>query len=113
VDDLSSLILLLLRKSPLFLVLIGGLIFAVIRWKRHRRTSLLASIGISVYLLSILVVSSTYYVVPGLLERMHISMATQVFTVIQIIDDLVYSGVLILLIGAAFSERPSKSVISA
>lgn len=109
-NDLSSLMFVLLRKSPLLLVLLGGLIFAVIRWKRHRRTSLFASIGICLYVIEIFALSIVYYLLPGLLGRMNISMSSQVFTVIQIVDDFVYGGILILLMAAAFSERPPKTV---
>ena len=111
-NDLWSLILLLLRKSPLLLVLVGSFIFAVVRWKRHPRTSLFASIGIGLYVIQIFVLSIVYYLLPGLLVRMNIFMNSRVYTVIQIVDDLVYGVVLILLLVAAFSERSPKAAIN-
>jgi hypothetical protein len=107
-DDLSSLLLLLARKSPLILVLLAGLACAVIRWRRHPRASLLASIGITLYIIDIFVISVVYYVLPGQLSRIQISISSQIYMVIQILDDLVYSAILILLVSAAFSERPPK-----
>jgi hypothetical protein len=111
-NDLSSLLFLLLRKSPLLLVLMGGLVFAVVRWKRHPRTSLFASIGIGLYVIEIFVMSIVYYILPSVLVGMHIFMSNRVFTVIQVVDDFVYGGILILLVAAAFSERAPKSVIN-
>lgn len=107
-DDLSSLLLLLARKSPLILVLLAGLAFAVIRWRRHPRASLLASIGVILYIIDIFVMVAIYQLLPGQLSRIQVSIGSQIYMVIQILDDLVYSAILILLVSAAFSERPPK-----
>ncbi len=107
-NDLSSLLLFLLRKLPLLLVLLAGLGIAVIRWKRHPRVSLFASIGISLYIIEIFVMATVYYLLPGQMSRMGVSMGSHVFTVIQIVEEFLYSGILILLVAAAFSERAPK-----
>lgn len=108
--NLWSLLSLLARKSPLLLVLMGGLVFAIVRWQRHPRTSLLASIGIGLYITQIFALSTVYYILPDVLLGMHISMSSTVFTVIQVVDDFVFGGVLILLLAAAFSQRAPKPV---
>ena len=106
-NDLSSLLWLLLRKLPLVLVLLAGLGFAVIRWKQHPRASLFASIGIVLYIIEIFVMATVYQLLPGQLSQMHFSMST-LFSVIRIVEDFFFSGILILLVTAAFSERTPK-----
>jgi hypothetical protein len=105
-DDLSSLIFALLRKTPLLLVLFAGLLVALIRWKRHPRTSLLASIGLVLYIIEIFLFTIVYYLLSG------VWMGSSAFSVIQVVDDFIYAGILILLISAAFSQRIPKTVIN-
>ena len=109
-DDFQSFLFFLLRKTPLILVLLAGLLFAIVRWKRHPRVSLLATIGLGFYLVEIFVVAAAYYFLPALLERAGFSQSSNPFTVIQVVDDIIYSAVLILLIAAALSQRSSKPV---
>jgi hypothetical protein len=108
VGDLTSLILLLLRKSPLLLVLLAGLIMMFVRWKRHPRASLLGAIATALYILEILVFSFIY--LPSMFMRF--GSRDWIYTFIQIADDLVYAGILILLVSAAFSDRKPKTTIT-
>jgi len=110
-DDFQSFLFFLLRKTPLILVLLGGLLFAIARWKRHPRVSLLALIGLGFYLVEIFVVTAVYYFLPALLERAGFPQSSGLFTVIQVVDDIVYAGILILLIGAALGQRLPKPVL--
>ena len=110
-DDFQAYLFFLLRKSPLILVLLGGLLFAIVRWSRHPRVSLLASIGLGLYIVEIFVVSAAYYFLPALLERAGFSLSSSLFTVIQIVEDIIYSGLLILLVAAALSQRLPKPVL--
>ena len=110
-DDFQSYLFFLLRKTPLILVLLGGLLFAIVRWKRHPRVSLLASIGLGFYIVEIFVVSAAYYFLPAFLERAGFSQSSSLFTVIQVVDDIIYSGILILLVAAALSQRPPKPIL--
>ena len=109
-DDFQSFLFFLLRKTPLILVLLGGLLFAIVRWKHHPRVSLLASIGLGFYIVEIFVVAAAYYFLPAFLERAGMPVSSSLFTVIQVVDDIIYSAILISLIAAALSQRPLKPV---
>jgi len=111
-SDFESFLFLLLRKTPLILVLVGGLVFTLVRWKRHPRVSLLTLIGLLLYLLEIFVFAIVYNLLPSVVQRINLSMSGSIYTVIQLVDDFVYAGILILLIGAALSQRRSNPVSS-
>jgi predicted neutral ceramidase superfamily lipid hydrolase len=88
------------RRTPLILVVLGGIIFAVVRWKRHPRVSLLTILGLAFFLMeTTLFTFLTYAIVRWFLGG-------QVFsTVLYVVDDIAYAAVIILLVAAAFTGR--------
>ena len=47
--------MMLLRRLPMFLVVLAGVIFLIVRWKRHPRVSLMTIIALALYLIEFIV----------------------------------------------------------
>ena len=108
----TFLVYLLIKKSVLILTILGGIGFAVYRWKRHRRISLMAVLALGFYLFDALAFPIIFYLLPSFLFRLHLT-AQNMSTVdylLQVLDDFVYAAVLILLVAAAFAGRVRESV---
>lgn len=105
---------LLPRTPPLVLALVGILI-ALVLWKRHPKVSLLASLGLVLFLVESLTFMSVYYYLPRLIRTgWTLSDVNTVFMVAQVCQDCLFAVVIVLLVAAAFSSRQpqiSDSVI--
>ena len=108
----TFLVYLLIKKSVLIVTLLCGIGFAVYRWKRHPRISLMAILALGLFLIETLAFSIVYYLLPDLFSRLQLTpqnMST-LESVFQLLDDFVYAAVLILLVAAAFTGRVRESV---
>ena len=104
---ITFLLYLLVKKSILLLLVLGGMGFAIARWKRHPRVSLMTVLALGLYLLETLTFAVLYHVLPNFFYSLKLT-AQNISTlesVLQIIDDFAYAAVLILLVSAAFTER--------
>jgi hypothetical protein len=104
---ITFLLYLLVKKSILLLLVLGGMGFAIARWKRHPRVSLMTVLALGLYLLETLTFAVLYYMLPNFFYSLKLT-AQNISTlesVLQIIDDFAYAAVLILLVSAAFTER--------
>ena len=54
-DWLYVLVIQFLGQAPLFLVYLAGIVFALIRWKRHTKVSIFAIIALTISLLSAII----------------------------------------------------------
>ncbi len=103
------------RRSPVILVVIAGLIFALVRWKRHPRVSLMTSLALFLYLVRLLLFTTFNYYLPNLFAGVfHASDegVSWAYTVLFFFEDLAFAGILILLVAAAFSQRGQHPEIS-
>jgi hypothetical protein len=103
------------RRSPVILVLIAGLILALVRWKRHPRVSLMASLALFLYFVRLLLFTTFNYYLPNLFMGVFHASEQGVdwaYTVLFFFEDLAFSGILILLVAAAFTQRGRSSEIS-
>ncbi len=105
---------LLLRRSVLLLVIIGGIGYALVRWKRHPRVSLMTTIALLLYLVESYAFSFIFHYLPSLFGSLHMTVSGMriLDTVLQLIDDFAFAAVLILLVAAAFSQRSTSRNIS-
>ncbi len=81
--------------------------FAIVRWKRHPRVSLMTVLALGLYLLDTVTFAVLYYWLPNVFYSLKLT-AQNISTlesVLQIIDDFAYAAVLILLVSAAFTGR--------
>ena len=91
----------------MILLALGGIMFAIVRWRRHPRVSLMTALGLTIYLVNLLVFTLVFYWLPELSRALHLSAngVDWTYTIINFLDDFVYAAILILLVAAAFSRR--------
>jgi len=104
---LNYFLMMLLQRSPLLLVALGGIVFAIIRWRRHPSVSLLVVIGLLFYMIKIAVFAALYYWLPTLRVSMKLSYAAigNLYDVSSVLSDIGFSIVLVILVVAAFFRR--------
>lgn len=96
-------------RTPLFLLLLGGLVFALVRWNRHPRVSLLTILGLLFYLLESVLFTFIVFLLPTVLPAGARLVASDwIYMVLFILDDLSYAAVIIVLVSAVFSQRHAE-----
>ena len=105
------------RRLPMLLLALGGIVFAIMRWRLHPRASLMTVIALSLYLVDMVVYTLILYWLPNLVEPMRMSPSASrwFYSVVYFIEDMVFAVTLILLVAAAFANRrsiPSSRVTS-
>ena len=98
------------RRLPMFLLALGGIIFAFMRWKLHPRASLMTVVALGIYLVDMVVFTLILYWLPSLVEPMRMSASASRFfySVVYFIEDIVMAVTIILLVAAAFANRQSR-----
>jgi hypothetical protein len=101
----------LLQRSPLVVVILAGILFSIVRWRRHPRVSLITLIALVFYLIKIFVFAALNYWLPTLRVSMHLSYAAinNLYTVLNVFSNLVFGVVVIVLVAAAFTGRRSEA----
>ena len=105
------------RRLPMLLLALGGIVFAIMRWRLHPRASLMTVVALSIYLVDMVVYTLILYWLPNLVEPMRMSSSASRFfySVVYFIEDIVFAVTIILLVAAAFANRrstPKSKVIS-
>lgn len=97
----------MLQRTPLLLVILVGIIFALVRWKRHPQISFCATLGLVIYLFKHIVFAQLSYSIPGVMKAWNLSYAAanNMYTALSVASDLVFAAVVIILVVAAFSQR--------
>ena len=97
----------LVRRLPMLLLCLGGTIFALVRWKRHPRASLMTIIALLLYLVEGIIFIAFLYWVPDLMQAMRLSSKASgwFYTIIFFFEDFFFVAVLLLLVGAALTGR--------
>lgn len=100
---------LLLRRAVLLLVILGGIVFAIVRSRRHPRVSLITILALGMYLVESFAFAFLFHYLPKFFETLKLSDKgiSTLDTVLQLVDDFGFAAVLILLVAAAFSQRTS------
>lgn len=103
-------LLMLARRSPLFLLSLGGIIFAIVRKKRHPRVSLMTVLALIIFTLEGILFSFFMYWLPQLTMKMGLSVAALdwFYGVLFFCEDFVFAAVIILLVAAAFTGRRAQ-----
>ena len=95
------------KRWPVMLVVLAGIIFAIVRWKRHPKVSALAIAGLLVFQLQALAFSSMYYFLPRLATRgWSWASIDNLSVVMDVVHDIFYAVSVAILAGAVFSKRP-------
>ena len=114
-EFITLLVYLLLRRAVLLLVVLGGIAFAIARWRRHPRVSLMTFIALGLYLVEIFAFWFLFQYLPRFFDTLHLSPSSvsTLDSALQLIDDFGFAAVLILLVAAAFSGRnPDRFTIN-
>ena len=111
---LEYLLWMLVRRTPMFLLCLGGIVFAIIRWKRHPRVSLMTVLALVIYAVEAVLFTFLLYWLPNLTSTIHLSSTAMdwFYNVLFFCEDFVFAGVIILLVGAAFTGRSAEVVTS-
>jgi hypothetical protein len=109
---IQYLLTMMLQRAPVLLVLLGGMIFAVVRWRRHPKVSLLTLVALALYLIKLLLFTALSYAVPQIRESMHLSyaVANNMFEVLSVLSDISFAVIIVLLVAAAFIRRGPLTV---
>ena len=98
------------RRLPMVLLALGGIVFAIMRWKSHPRASLMTVVALGIYLVDMVVFTIILYWLPNLIDPMGLSPSSSrwFYSVVYFIEDIVFALTIILLVAAAFTERKSR-----
>ena len=93
-------------RIPLFLLLLGGIVFALMRWNRHPKVSFLTILGLFFYLLESIFFTFIVFLLPTLLPAGARFVASDsLYMVLFLLDDFAYAAVIIVLVSAVFTQR--------
>ena len=108
----SYFLLAFLRRLPMLILSVVGILFAVVRWKRHPKVSLITMSAFGIYLIDFVAYTSIRYWLPNAIPAMRLSDIgyTRLLTVISVLDDFVFAVIIILLVTAAFTGRRRNAI---
>jgi hypothetical protein len=97
----------LVRRLPILLLAVGGIVFALLRWKLQQRASLMTVIALVVFLIDAFAYSILLYLLADIFRPLHLSGTTLdwLYFFVYVLDDFVFAVVIVLLFLAAFSQR--------
>ena len=97
----------MLQRAPLLLVILGGIVFALVRWSRHPKVSGLTVLGLVLYLIKLLGFSALSYTIPRMRDSMHWSYRTAInmYQVLNVVNSLLFAGLIILFVAVAYAQR--------
>ena len=104
---ITSILTNLATQIPMFIVLIGGAVIGVVRWKRHPRASLLLVCS-ALFLVFLQVAVSAIYVITGVWafdSGIETSLISWLYTAIAASDAFLAAGAHGVLIGAVLVDR--------
>ena len=101
------------RRLPMLIFAAGAILFALIRWKRNSRASLMTAVAFVIYLIDFVIFNAFLYWFPQLTESWHLSPSAGrwVDGIIFFIEDFVTAAIIILLTAAAFSGRKTTETV--
>jgi len=96
-------------RWPVMLVSLFGLVFAIVRWKRHPKVSLLAIVGLLLFQLQSIAFNAIYYILPRLATRgWSWGSIDNLSIVLDVAHDILYATSIAILAAAVFSSRPKR-----
>jgi hypothetical protein len=102
---------LFLLRWPMYLVSLAALVFAIIRWKRHPKVSLLAILALLLLMGQSLAFNSIFYFLPRLAQQgFSYGAIDRFYIVVEVCRDIVYAVIVGLLVSAAFSQRSATTL---
>ena len=104
--DPSYLFYIFAGRIPLFLLILGGIAFALARWNRHPKVSFLTTLGLVFYLLESVLFTFMMFLLPSFLPTgVTLTAGPTFFAALYVLDDFAYAAVIIVLVSAVFAQR--------
>jgi hypothetical protein len=94
-----------LQRSPALFVVFIGIIFALVRWRRHPKVSLVTIAALLLYLFKFVVFTGLYYSVPQITTHVAADLGPTLFFTLDVLSDIASAAVIVLLVVAAFMKR--------
>lgn len=96
----------LARRSPMLLLALGGIIFALLRWKRHPRVSIMTVSALIIYMIDAVMFQIFLHYFPVMIRSI-VSPKTVdwLYFFVFFFQDFIFAAITILLVAAAFSQR--------
>jgi hypothetical protein len=104
----------LMEQVPSLLTILGCMVFAIVRWRRHSKVSLLVLIGLGLLFVHSFVFAVVYTWIPDLFIRSadylnQTSVIRNVYLVLGLISNSSFGVAFAVLLMAIFIHRPSTS----
>ena len=101
----------LLRRLPMLLVAVAGIIVAIIRWRIHPKISLITVIALIIYLLEVVFYNIFLYYFPNMIEPLRLSSTGMrwMYSLVYFCEDIIASVIIILLVAATYIGRRQTS----
>jgi hypothetical protein len=95
------------RRLPMLVFAIGAIVFALVRWKRSPRASLMTVIAFVIFLIDFVIFNIFLYWFPEITKawRLSISAREWIDGIIFFLEDFVTAAIFLLLTFAAFTGR--------
>lgn len=100
------------RRWPVLLLMLAGIVVAILRRKHHPRASLLTVSALVLFIVQSLAFGSVFFLLPRLHDSgFSYASINNLFLLIEVCRDIVYAGVIGLLVCAVLSQRDSQAVV--
>jgi len=95
------------RRLPMLVFAIGAIVFALVRWKRSPRASLMTAIAFVIFLIDFVIFNIFLYWFPEITKawRLSISAREWIDGIVFFLEDFVTAAIFLLLTFAAFTGR--------
>ena len=104
----------ILRRLPMLVMALSGIVIALVRWKRHAKVSLLTLLGLGLYLFTAVVSTILFYFASTLFGQLGSSPSNsqRLYTSLYVVQDFLHATMIILLVTAALSQRNAANGIN-
>ena len=99
------------RRTPMILLCLVGMVWAMIRAQRHSTASLIVSVGLGLYLMETFVISTAFHYMPRIVSAFHMRDQTSYLTV-TLFDSFAFAAVIVLLVWAIFAGRNARAALN-
>jgi hypothetical protein len=94
------------RRWPMLLLMLAGIVVAILRRKHHPRASLLTVAALALFVAQSLMFGTVFYLLPRLHDSgVSYASINNLYLVVEFCRDIVYAGVISLLVCAVLSQR--------
>lgn len=94
------------RRWPMLLLALAGIVVAILRRTHHPRASLLTISALGLFIVQSLTFGTVFFLLPRLHDSgVSYASINNLYIVVEFCRDIVYAGVIVLLVSAVLSQR--------